>query len=481
MRFQTQVLSEAEQERIHQSSLRILEEVGVRFLGEKALPLLARHGAKVDWGEKIAHIPGELVEQCLATMPKSFVLGARNPQYDYLVPSGESRFCIDGTAAFALDFESGQRRYGVRQDITNALRIFQTLELGIMAWAPTCASDMPAPARALSEFFAMAGACSKHGEHELHTVGQAPYLVEGLTAIMGSEAAFKERKCFSLIYCPVAPLSHDGEMLDAYLALGEWEMPVTSMPMPICGTTGPASLFGNLCLANAENLSSVVVYQLNNPGRPMMMGNATGIVDFLSGAYLGGVSEMGLMSAGMTAMAHYYGAPSCAAGVTADAKSAGPEAVLQKFSTTLPPMTMNADVIVGYGAVEGDQLLVLEQLVVDEEIAQWCRRLAQGIDGGEGKDLFEDIKQVGPGGHFLKSKNTRLAPRSGEFYIDRLMPRGSYEGWAEAGKPTMYQRAHERVIEILAGPVVDPLPEAVSGKLDEIVRRAAAELKDVGE
>ncbi len=135
----------------------------------------------------------------------------------------------------------------------------------------------------------------------------------------------------------------------------------------------------------------------------------------------------------------------------------------------------------GYGAVEGDQLLVLEQLVVDEEIAQWVRRLAQGVDGGEGKDLFEDIKQVGPGGHFLKSKNTRLAPRSGEFFIDRLMPRGSYESWVEAGKPSMYQRARERVGEILAGPVIDPLPEDVTAKLDEIVRRAAVELKDVSE
>ena len=45
----------------------------------------------------------------------------------------------------------------------------------------------------------------------------------------------------------------------------------------------------------------------------------------------------------------------------------------------------------------------------------------------------------------------------------------------------MYQRARERVSEILAGPVIDPLPEAVSEKLDEIVRRAAIELKDVSE
>src|SRR4030042_2046449 len=94
---------------------------------------------------------------------------------------------------------------------------------------------------------------SKHGQHELHTVAQVPYLVEGLKAVLGSEDEVKARKNYSLIYCPVAPLSHDGEMLDAYLELGEFELPVMVMPMPVCGTTGPASLFSNVCLANAQH------------------------------------------------------------------------------------------------------------------------------------------------------------------------------------------------------------------------------------
>ena len=59
MKFTGQFLSEVEQYRIHQESLHILAEVGVKFHGEKALPLLAKNGAKVDWDSKIAHIPKE--------------------------------------------------------------------------------------------------------------------------------------------------------------------------------------------------------------------------------------------------------------------------------------------------------------------------------------------------------------------------------------------------------------------------------------
>ena len=124
----------------------------------------------------------------------------------------------------------GERRYGTSLDIEAALRIFQRMDMGVMVWAPTCAEDQPAKIRALFEFFCMARNCSKHGEHELHRVEQVPYLVEGLSAIMGSEDALRKSLAYSLIYCPVAPLTHDGEMLDAYLELGEVGLPVTACP-----------------------------------------------------------------------------------------------------------------------------------------------------------------------------------------------------------------------------------------------------------
>ena len=65
MKFTGQFLSDVEQYRIHQESLRILAEVGVKYHGERSLPLLAKHGAKVDWDKKIAHIPKKLVEETL--------------------------------------------------------------------------------------------------------------------------------------------------------------------------------------------------------------------------------------------------------------------------------------------------------------------------------------------------------------------------------------------------------------------------------
>jgi trimethylamine--corrinoid protein Co-methyltransferase len=476
MRYTASFLGEADREQVHEASLRILAEAGVRFHGERALPLLAAAGARVDAEAGIARFPRELVEAALATAPRAFALGARNPAHDYALPSPVTRYAIDGTAAFAIDFETGERRYGTRRDSELALRVFQQADMGVMAWAPVTASDAPAGTRALHEFVGMVRASSKHGQHELHTRDQVPYLIEALTIAGGGSAAVRERHPWSLIYCPVAPLVHDGPMLDAYLDLGALDLPVMIMPMPVTGTTGPAGLLANVALANAEALSAIVVYQLAHPGRPVIYSSATGSMDFRSGAFLGGTPEMGLMSAALVTMGRFYGLPATAAGCTSDAPEPGPQAVIEKLVTMLPPASAGADIVVGFGEIQGDQALVLEQILVDNELARYVERLVEGIGEPADPDFVAEIAAVGPGGNFLASTVTRRAARSREFLAPTLIGRHAYEAWRDLGSPSMYGRARDQVREILAGPFVDPLPDAVEAELARILAAADAEL-----
>ena len=472
MRFQSQLLSDEEKQQVHQETLKILDEAGVLFHSEKALKLLETTGVRVDWDKKIAHIPQEIVTQALRTAPKSFVLGARNAEHDYPLPSPVSRYALDGTAAFAQDFYTGKHRYGTAQDNENGLRVFQAMDMGVMAWAPVSAEDKPADTRPLHEFFSMFVNTSKHGQHEVHFVEQVPYLAEGLIAVMGSEDEVRKRHAYSLIYCPVAPLMHDGPMMDAYIELGSLDLPVMVLPMPVTGTTGPVSLFGNICVANAEALSTIIVYQLAHPGRPMIYSSATGTMDLRNGAFMGGTPEMGLMSAALAEMGRFYGLPSTSAGCTSDAREAGPDAVLEKLITSITPVLAGSDILVGFGSVESDQLLILEQIVVDNEIAHFCERAFQGVDVSPEKVLTDDILQLGPGGNFLTRRSTRNLARSGELYFSGLLDRHTLEQWTKLGKPGLYSNARKRVEEILAEPMQDPLPGDILGKLEEILANA---------
>jgi trimethylamine--corrinoid protein Co-methyltransferase len=476
MRFQSHLLSDSEKERIHEDTLQILHERGVRYYSRKALDLFKTHGARVDYDERIAYIPPALVEYFLDQVPKNFTLGARNPKFDYPLPSAAPRYCHDGTGAFVRDFQTGEHRYGTSKDNEQALRVFQSMDLGVMAWAPTSEENTPAHTRPLHEWVSLMKFCSKHAEHELHTVEQAPYLAELLTAVMGSEDAVRARRAYSLIYCPVSPLTHDGPMMDAYFEMGALDLPIMVLPMPVTGTTGPASLFSNICIANAEALSSILAYQLAHPGRPMIFSSSTGIMDMRNGAYLGGAPEMGLMSAALVEMGRFYGLPSGSAGCTADARQPGPDVVLEKLITTLAPVLVGADIIIGYGEIESDQLLVFEQIVVDNEIAHFCERILQGVDSSPQKSLVQDVLDTKPGGNFLVRKTTRRLARSDEFYLASLLDHHTLEQWTQLGNPSMYSNARKRVEEILSAPVEDALPEDVSQRLEEVLARADGEL-----
>ncbi len=156
-----------------------------------------------------------------------------------------TRFAMDGTAAFARDFVTGERRYGTKQDTWTRCGSSRPATSTVMGWPPVAANDRPVGVAAAPRVRDDAHELSKHGQHELHRRDQASVpRGDHLEALAGGEDRARERHQASVVYCPVAPLVHDGEMLDAYLDLGAWDVPVTVLPMPVPGTTGPALAAG---------------------------------------------------------------------------------------------------------------------------------------------------------------------------------------------------------------------------------------------
>jgi trimethylamine--corrinoid protein Co-methyltransferase len=477
MHLQTTLLAEDERRRIHAQALRILEDVGVRYMSAKARAILRKAGARVDEAAQVARIPEELVTHALRTAPKSFVLGARNPAYDVPMPAPWTGYTLDGEATFALDFRTGERRNGTTADLAASLRVFEDLPLGTVVWPNVMLSDVPVHASNLHAVCGSLRHSSKHIQHELHAPAEIPLLLEALTAVLGSEEAVRRRRIFSVCYCTIPPLTHDAEMCETYLELATFGVPILAYPMPACGATGPASLFSNVAVSVAEALSTVVLFQLAAPGVPVIFGSAAGVMNFATGGFVEGAPESGLASAGAGEMARFYGLPNTQAGCLSDAKAPGPQAILEKFATTLPLVLGGADVINGIGELETSQLLVLEQLVVDHEIARVCRRLRAGVDARAACDLFADIVRAGPGGNFLLEDSTVAACRSGEFLMSDLVNRDTFEQWSAAGRPDLYANARRQVERMLETPAPHPLPDQAAGHLAEIVRRAEEALR----
>jgi len=118
-----------------------------------------------------------------------------------------------------------------------------------------------------------------------------------------------------------------------------------------------------------------------------------------------------LINGALGEMARFYKLPNTQAGCLSDAKRPGAQAVMEKVFSALPLVLSGVDVINGTGEIDTSQMLVLEQIVVDHEIACMCKRFKDGIDVSDAKDYMHDIEQVGPGGHFLAQPSTLIACR----------------------------------------------------------------------
>ncbi len=475
MQTASQFLSSEEQQIIHDDSLKILREVGALFHSDRALDILAKNGADVDKDSKIAKIPEEMVAQALKTAPKSFVLGARVPENDFALPSTYSGYVLDNGGIFTRDFKTGERRNANFQDHVDFLKVFDEMKLAKVVWGTTV-HEFPNHSSGVRTDLTSFMYSSLHIQDELGGPEEVPYIIEGLEAILGSADAVKERKIYSVVYCTLAPLVHEGHMCDAYLDLIQYHQPICLFPMACAGSTGPASLYSNIAQGNAEALSSLVLFQMAVPGCPIIFGDASGSTDFASGNFLEGSPEMVLQTAARGEMARFYGLPNEQAGCLTEAKEHGAQAVLEKMATTLPLAMSGVDLIQGPGALETSNMMTLEQIVVDDEIACFCKRIRDGIDMSAAKNYFDDIRDVKPGGHFLMQPTTLEACRSNEFMQPALCNRSTFEEWVELGRPDIYDRAKERVEKILSSPQKNPLSDDVIGKLEDIMRRADEEL-----
>lgn len=471
-----QVLSYEEMALIHKESIKILEEVGVKVPSERALSILEKAGAQVNYDTKIVFITENMVNKALKKSPKEFTLGARNPEFNLKVPTGRSTINMDGAGSYTIDFQTGQRRRAVLNDIKNACKIFEQIPTATVFWSPITPADVAPEAQGVVSSATSMIYSSKHLQDEVQRADEVPYIIELCKVILGSEQEVIERKIYSACYCTVSPLCHDKEMLEATMDLVKYQAPVLVYPMPACGTTAAASLYSNIALGNAEALSSFVIFQLTSPGTPLIYGSASGIVDRKSGMFLGGAVETSLINTAMCMMGKYYGFPTIIAGCISDANGIGIQSASEKIFSMLPLVLNDADVIQGIGQIECSMTLSLEQMLIDEELFEMCLRLRDGIDICPEKSYFEDIHHVGQGGHFLKSKSTRKAFRSKEFYLPKLKSFTTYDSWVKLDSPSLADTAHKKVEQILEAEQINQLDPVKEKIIKEIIEEATAKL-----
>jgi trimethylamine--corrinoid protein Co-methyltransferase len=125
---------------------------------------------------------------------------------------------------------------------------------------------------------------------------------------------------------------------------------------------------------------------------------------------------------------------------------------------------LGADTAGGLGLRETCTLLTPEALVLDMELYEQARVDAAGLDTSPEQLAIGVIKNVGPGGHFLREKHTRTHLRQRKFSELTTIPNPSGGGYRDA-----MQVAHEKMEWILENHHPEPLDEAKQKEIKKIL------------
>ena len=466
-------LSQDELEAIHNASLRVLENTGVKVESKKALDILKQAGAKVDYEKNHATIPGDLVKEALSRVPKTITYAARNPKYDFVLDKREPHFCAIGGPPFILDGETGERRYSTSEDIARCSVIADYLDHVHLIWPLGAGMDVPAPMRYIVDMYTGLRNSEKHFEGDATNAREAQYQIEIAAAIVGGREELRKRPIFSHVICIISPLRYDKGMTEASIEYAEAGIPVAIMPMPAMGETSPATLSGTIVVNNAEFLGGLVIQEFASSGAPVVYAPAVGAVDFRAGS---GISspEGSLMHLGISQLTHYYDLPSEIPASGSLSKLLDTQAGYGGAISLIAHILNAPDIVLGMGALDGARLTSPEGMVIENEIIDYALRFVQGLEVNDETLAVDAINEVGPGGIFLGEKHTLKHFR--ERWMSRLSDIDSFETWQKKGSRSIDEVAREKVKEILATHKVEPIPEDVEKEISWILKRAETEL-----
>ena len=478
-RLSWEVLDADDIDRIHEATLEILADVGIRFPSDKALTILEQNGCQVDRATQVAKLPREVVTEAVVRAPHEYVLAGRDPDADMHIDGRHSYLSNDGSGVFVYDHTTGEKRPSTKADVATSARFVDALPALSYYWGPVVTSrDVPPATKALHDAEAVFANTSKHFQ-TVTTVGEKPArcLIEMAAAIAGGTDALRERPILSFMQCAVDPLGHDGPNLEANLVAAEHGLASGFMPMPLAAGTGPATLAGTLVVQNAETLSGVVLLQLAYPGAPCFFAGAPSVIDLKTGGYTGGSPEDYLLAAASTQLAHFYGLPMAMGTMATGAKEPGWQAAIDDSLSTFASVMSRADMMNGAGLLNGSKILSYPHTVMETEIYGIVQKVADGVIVNDETLALDVIKKVGPNGTYLAERHTRQHMKA--IWRPTVWDRTPYDSWLRDGKKGALEKATEIADDILANYEPAPLAEDVTRELRDIVARADRELAGV--
>ena len=314
------LLNESAIARVLDEARQLLEDPGVRVHSDRALDLLEGAGARIDRAGRIARLPADLVDRCLATVPRSFYLYdlAGNPVVHY---GGDDVHFDPGSATLEiLDYRAPTSRKPVTADLIRAARLADSLPAYDAVSTCMVPSDVPEAMGDLYRLYLNLLNSGKPNVTGAFAVESWHTMKDLLAVIAGGEDALREKPRAVFDICPSPPLLWSGITVENLIDCALFGVPAELVSMPLTGATAPVTIIGAVVQHAAESLSGIVIHQTAQPGAPIVWGGAPTAFDMRAGATPMGAIETAMIDASYCQVGKSLGLPTHAYLGSSDAK-----------------------------------------------------------------------------------------------------------------------------------------------------------------
>ena len=464
------LLSNDQLTRIHDASLEILRDPGIRVTTEEARVLLLDAGCTLVADEQIS-IPGEVVERAIETAPSAFAFFDRNGEPRIRLGEGRGPAFSPGvTALNYIDPRTGEARPYTFPDIAEVARLADALPNMDFVTTPgvvRASESVPQPLVNQHEFLAMVTNTTKPLVVLIADGEVLGDVFEMAAAVAGGRDALGERPFVVPYLNPVSPLLFNPETLDKLLLAAEWGIPAVLQSAPQVGATSPVTYAGAAALSNAESLAGLVLAQCKREGAPFITGAVPMVVDMRTGnASSGGPLAMSLTIAAAE-LARRYGLPSLGIGGGGDAKTDDEQAFVESEFYAFGAILGGLDLVFDVGNIEAGLAHAPTVVAVADEFIGMLRRGLAAFDVDEETLALDTIRAVGVGETYLGQPHT--LKRFRELWMPTLLSIEDRRRWTDDGSSTLLQRARQRVLSILDTHEVPPLAPDVLATIQEVI------------
>jgi trimethylamine--corrinoid protein Co-methyltransferase len=429
---------------VHDYSLEILSTTGIKVETEAALNVFAgSSGTKIEDGNRVLIQP-DLVEWALSTVPPVVDVYDRKGNLAFHLGDDRNRFGMGVTSLNYQDPISNDLVPFSRDHMKKMVRLGDTLpNFDVISTIGVLQDVNPE----IADFYATLDMVANSQKPLVLLISEENIFSKTLDMLEYLFGDISSKPSFIPYFNPVTPLVLNRGTTDKMTVAIERGLPFAFSSFSMMGATTPITPAGTLALTIAELLSGLVLSQLLKEGTPIILGILPACMDMKTMVnFYDPVSW--LTNLACAEMMDYYNIPHC--GTSGSSMGWGGDFLVFEnyWMNHLLGTIGKAGLTPFIGVTLTGKSFSPVNAVYSNKVIEQVLRIYHGFELGEDAVGLGEISDVGPGGHFLKTKSTRNNYLDAH-YTNDTFPNLSLSKWRELGKPKAMDILIEHTVDIL--------------------------------